>query len=154
MIQKNIPKQYTETTKEHEEQTMQAIRGYMQFISGIMAMVMMLASMWAIPASASIVGTGELLTEQRADIDRQALMEMLERDDVKGTLASMGVGEQEVRDRIQSLTPSELADFKQQLAEAPAGEGVVGIIVLFLLVFIITDMLCATDIFPFIRCLR
>ncbi|MEH6356864.1 MAG: PA2779 family protein [Marinobacter sp.] len=133
---------------------MQAIRDYRQSISGIMAMVMMLASIWAIPASASIVGTGELLTEQRADIDRQALMEMLERDDVKGTLASLGVGEQDVRDRIQSLTPSELTDFKQQLAAAPAGEGVVGIIVLFLLVFIITDMLCATDIFPFVRCLR
>ncbi|MGO1693377.1 MAG: PA2779 family protein [Marinobacter sp.] len=133
---------------------MQAIRSYTQSISAIMTLVMVLSSMWAIPASASIVGTGELLTEQRADIDREALMGMLEREDVKSTLTSMGVGEQEVRDRIQSLTPSELADFKQQLAEAPAGEGVVGIIVLFLLVFIITDILCATDIFPFINCIR
>lgn len=133
---------------------MQAIRSYTQSVSAIMTLMMMLSSMWAIPASASIVGTGELLTEQRADIDRDALMGMLERDEVKSTLASMGVGEQEVRDRIQSLTPSELADFKQQLAQAPAGEGVVGIIVLFLLVFIVTDMLCATDIFPFINCIR
>jgi len=133
---------------------MQAIRSYTQSVSAIMVLVMILSSMWAIPASANIVGTGELLTEQRADIDREALMSMLEREDVKGALASMGVGEQEVRERIQSLTPSELADFKQQLAEAPTGEGVVGIIVLFLLVFIITDMLCATDIFPFINCIR
>ncbi|MBQ0831540.1 PA2779 family protein [Marinobacter sp.] len=133
---------------------MQAIRSYTQSVSAIMALVMILSSMWAIPASANIVGTGELLTEQRADVDREALMGMLEREDVKSTLASMGVGEQEVRDRIQSLTPSELADFQQQLAEAPTGEGVVGIIVLFLLVFIITDMLCATDIFPFINCIR
>ena len=133
---------------------MQAIRSYTQSISGIMALVMMLTSMWAIPASASIVGTGELLTQQRADIDRQALMGMLDREDIKSTLSSMGVGEQDVRDRIQSLTPSELADFKHQLAQAPAGEGVVGIIVLFLLVFIFTDMLCATNIFPFVRCLR
>ncbi len=133
---------------------MQAIRSYTQTVSAIMTLVMLLSSMWAIPASASIVGTGELLTEQRADIDREALMGMLEREDVKSTLVNMGVGEQEVRDRIQSLTPSELADFKQQLAEAPAGEGVVGIIVLFLLVFIVTDMLCATNIFPFINCIR
>lgn len=133
---------------------MQAIRSYSQSVSAIMTLVMILSSMWAIPASASIVGTGELLTEQRADLDRDALMGMLEREDVKSTLANMGVGEQEVRDRIQSLTPSELADFKQQLAQAPAGEGVVGIIVLFLLVFIITDMLCATNIFPFINCIR
>lgn len=133
---------------------MQNIRSYTQSISAIMTLVMLFSSMWAIPASASIVGTGELLTEQRADIDRAELMSMLEREDVKSTLATMGVGEQEVKDRIQSLTPAELADFKQQLAEAPAGEGVVGIIVLFLLVFIITDILCATDIFPFINCIR
>lgn len=133
---------------------MQAIRSYTQSVSAIMTLVMVLSSMWAIPASANIVGTGELLTEQRADIDREALMNMLDREDVKGALASMGVGEKEVRDRIQSLTPAELADFKQQLAEAPTGEGVVGIIVLFLLVFIVTDMLCATDIFPFINCIR
>ena len=133
---------------------MQTIRSYTQSVSAIMTLVMILSSMWAIPATASIVGTGELLTEQRADIDREALTGMLEREDVQNTLASMGVGEKEVRDRIQSLTPSELSDFKQQLAEAPTGEGVVGIIVLFLLVFIITDMLCATDIFPFINCVR
>ncbi|MGO1462112.1 MAG: PA2779 family protein [Marinobacter sp.] len=133
---------------------MQTIRSYTQSVSAIMTLVMILSSMWAIPASASIVGTGELLTEQRADVDRAALMGMLEREDVKNTLASMGVGEKEVQDRIQSLTPAELADFQQQLAEAPTGEGVVGIIVLFLLVFIITDMLCATNIFPFINCIR
>ena len=133
---------------------MQAIRSYTQSVSAIMTLIMILSSMWAIPASASIVGTGELLTEQRADIDREALMGMLEREDVKTALANMGVGEQEVQDRIQSLTPAELADFKQQLAQAPAGEGVVGIIVLFLLVFIITDMLCATNVFPFINCIR
>lgn len=133
---------------------MQNLRSYTQSISAIMTLVMLFSSMWAIPASASIVGTGELLTEQRADIDRAELISMLEREDVKSTLATMGVGEQEVRDRIQSLTPAELADFKQQLAEAPAGEGVVGVIVLFLLVFIVTDMLCATDIFPFVNCIR
>lgn len=133
---------------------MQTIRSYTQSVSAIMTLVMILSSMWAIPASANIVGTGELLTEQRADVDREALMGMLEREDVKNTLASMGVGEKEVQDRIQSLTPAELADFQQQLAEAPTGEGVVGIIVLFLLVFIITDMLCATNIFPFINCIR
>lgn len=62
---------------------MQAIRSYTQSVSAIMALVMVLSSMWAIPASANIVGTGELLTEQRADVDREALMGMLEREDVK-----------------------------------------------------------------------
>jgi hypothetical protein len=34
------------------------------------------------------------------------------------------------------------------------GQDVVGIIVLFLLVFIVTDLLCATNIFSFINCIR
>ena len=88
------------------------------------------------------------------DIDRQQLLEMLEQQEVKEKLAELGVSEDQVAERIQNLTPAELADFEQQLAEAPTGEGVVGVIVLFLLVFIITDMLCATDLFSFINCIR
>ncbi|ROT99814.1 hypothetical protein EB809_10060 [Marinobacter sp. R17] len=133
---------------------MHTIRQYNRPIATLMSIVMLLFTLAAAPASASVVGTGELLTQQRADIDREDLTRMLARDDVKQALSDMGVSEQEVRDRIQSLTPSELASFKQQLADAPTGEGVVGIIVLFLVIFIITDMLCATDIFPFINCIR
>ncbi|MGS7337782.1 PA2779 family protein, partial [Enterobacter kobei] len=46
------------------------------------------------------------------------------------------------------------AQFNQQLDQAPAGAGVVGIIVLFLVIFIITDMLCATNIFNFVKCIN
>lgn len=133
---------------------MYTLRVYTRPIAALMTLSMLLLSIWATPAAAAVVGTGELLTEQRADIDRQALNQMLERDDVQQALVDMGVSKGEVQERIQSLTPSELADFKQQLAEAPAGQDVVGIIVLFLLVFIVTDMLCATDIFPFVNCIR
>ncbi|WP_165857371.1 PA2779 family protein [Marinobacter sp. JSM 1782161] len=133
---------------------MDIIRQCSRPIAGFMSLMMLCFTLFAAPASASVVGTGELLNQQQADIDRQALMQMLERDDVKQTLVDMGVSQDEVRDRIQSLTPSELASFKQQLADAPTGEGVVGIIVLFLVIFIVTDMLCATDIFPFVNCIR
>lgn len=133
---------------------MYTLRVYTRPIAALMTLSMLLLSIWATPAAAAVVGTGELLTEQRADIDRQALNQMLEREDVQQALVDMGVSKGEVQERIQSLTPSELADFKQQLAEAPAGQDVVGIIVLFLLVFIVTDMLCATDIFPFVNCIR
>jgi|TARA_R110000850_G_C9660431_1_gene435530 hypothetical protein len=119
-----------------------------------MAIMMAFGSVWASSASAGMVGTGELLTEQRTDLDRQSLLNMLEQDEVKEKLAEMGVSQEQVEQRIQNLTPEELSAFEQQLAEAPVGEGVVGIIVLFLLVFIITDMLCATNIFPFINCIR
>lgn len=133
---------------------MQSIRVYLRHISLFMVLAMGLATTWSATAVAGVVGTGDVLTEQRAEVDRQSLMTMLERDEVKDALSTMGVDQAEVENRIQSLTPSELADFNDQLAEAPVGQDVVGIIVLFLLVFIVTDMLCATNIFSFINCIR
>ena len=124
---------------------MQTLRNHLRYVSFVMAIMMAFGSVWASSASAGMVGTGELLTEQRTDLDRQSLLNMLERDEVKEKLAEMGVSQEQVEQRIQNLTPEELSSFEQQLAEAPVGEGVVGIIVLFLLVFIITDMLCATN---------
>lgn len=133
---------------------MQSIRGYLRQISLLMILAMGFATTLSTTAVAGVVGTGDVLTEQRADVDRQSLMTMLDRQDVQDALGTMGVDKSEVENRIQSLTPSELADFNDQLAEAPVGQDVVGIIVLFLLVFIITDMLCATNVFSFINCIR
>jgi hypothetical protein len=120
-----------------------------------MVVLMSLATVWASPAVAGVVGTGELLSEQRVEVDRASLLSMLEQQEVKDKLAAMGVSQDDVEKRINNLTPAELSSFQQQLAEAPAGQnGVVGVIVLFLLVFIVTDMLCATDIYPFVNCIR
>ncbi|MDI9243957.1 PA2779 family protein [Marinobacter sp. CHS3-4] len=133
---------------------MSAMRSYLRQISFFVVMAVALATTWSAPAVSAVVGTGDVLTEQRAEVDRQSLMNMLERKDVQQTLSTMGVEKSEVESRIQSLTPSELADFNDQLADAPVGQDVVGVVVLFLLVFIITDMLCATNIFSFINCIN
>jgi hypothetical protein len=105
-------------------------------------------------ANAAMLGTPEVLQEQHQQVDRQQLRAMLEDQQVQQKLQDMGVERAQVEQRIDSLTPAELAQFNQQLAEEPAGAGVVGVIVLFLVIFIITDMLCATDLFTFVKCLR
>ena len=133
---------------------MSGIRKHLRYVSFFMAMMIALGSVWSTTAAASMVGTGEMIGQQQVQLDRQELISMLDRQDVQNKLADLGVSQDQVKERIQNLTPSELADFERQLAEAPAGEGVVGIIVLFLLVFIVTDMLCATDVFSFVNCIR
>ena len=105
-------------------------------------------------ANAAMIGTGEVLTEQQQQVDRQQLLSMLDDQQVKDKLLAMGVERDQVENRINNLTSAELAQFNQQLSEAPAGAGIVGIIVLFLVIFIITDMLCATDIFSFVKCIN
>lgn len=105
-------------------------------------------------ANAAMIGTGEVLTEQQQQVDRQQLLSMLDDQQVKEKLLAMGVERDQVENRINNLTSAELSQFNQQLSEAPAGAGVVGIIVLFLVIFIITDMLCATDLFSFVKCIN
>lgn len=105
-------------------------------------------------ANAAMVGTAEVLQQQQQQFDRQQLLGMLDDQGVQQKLQDMGVDKSQVQARISSLTSAELAQFNQQLSEAPAGAGVVGIIVLFLVIFIVTDMLCATDIFSFVKCIN
>ncbi|MNP00283.1 hypothetical protein D3C76_920720 [compost metagenome] len=78
---------------------------------------------------------------------------MLDDEGVQNKLKELGVERSVVEKRISSLTNEELAQFNQQLDKAPAG-GIVGVILLVLLIFVITDLLCITHIFTFVRCQR
>ncbi|WP_312945602.1 PA2779 family protein [Stutzerimonas kunmingensis] len=105
-------------------------------------------------AQAAMIGTPEVVAEHQQQVDRQQLLTMLDDQDVQKKLEAMGVEHDQVEKRINGLTAAELAQFNQQLDQAPAGAGVVGVIVLFLVIFIITDMLCATNIFNFVNCIN
>ena len=53
------------------------------------------------------------------------------------------------------MTDAEIAQINQRLSSLPAGSSsVVGAILIVFIVFVITDVLGATDIFPFIRPIR
>ncbi len=133
---------------------MTLMRSAKPIISIMLSVVFMLTSIGSVSARTAMVGTHEMIAEQQVSVDRQSLKHMLSDQDVQDKLASMGVTPEQVEQRINSLTPSELASFNSQLSAAPSGAGVAGIIVLFLLVFILTDALCVTDIFSFVRCAR
>lgn len=122
-------------------------------LAAVLAASQLLLVAQAPVAQASMIGTTEVLQAQQQQVDRQQLLSMLEDRGVQDKLASLGVERDQVEQRIQSLTNAELAQFNQQLSEAPAG-GIIGIIVLFLVIFIITDLLCATDIFSFVKCIN
>lgn len=127
-----------------------------RYLSIMLTAVFMLTSLASIHAQAStaMVGTHEVLADQQINVDRDALKSMLSDEAVQEKMASMGVSPDQVEKRIDSLTAAELAQFNAQLEEGPAGAGVVGVIVLFLLVFVVTDILCVTNIYRFINCAR
>ncbi|WKC37049.1 PA2779 family protein [Ectopseudomonas chengduensis] len=126
----------------------------MRRLAAITALFHLLLVVQIPAANAAMVDTHEVIAEQQHKVDQEQLMSMLDDEQVKEKLVSMGVDRDQVESRIASLTPAELAQFNQQLDQAPAGAGVVGIIVLFLVIFIITDMLCATNIFNFVKCIN
>ena len=130
------------------------MRSTKRYLSILLTALFMLTSMASLQAQAAMVGTGEAVAQQQLSVDRAELKAMLDDQEVQAKLASLGVSQDQVEKRIDSLTADELADFNSQLDDAPAAAGVVGIIVLFLVIFIITDMLCATNVYSFVNCVN
>lgn len=106
------------------------------------------------PLQAAMVSTDELVSTQQAAMDRQDLAAVLDRADVQQKLVTMGVSLDEVEQRIAQMTDAEVAQLNQQIADLPAGADVVSLLVLLFIVFVVTDVIGATDIFPFIRPVR
>lgn len=103
------------------------------------------------PVQAAMLGNGELLQQAQQQVDRERLATMLERSDVQQQLISFGVDPDAAKARVASMTDSEVAQLNQNIGELPAGGDVLAIVVLIFIVFVITDVLGATDIFPFIQ---
>jgi hypothetical protein len=103
-------------------------------------------------AQAALVGTDVVISAAKKDEVRAKLGALLARDDVQQALAARGVGAAELRARVAALTDEEAARLSAQLDELPAGgDSVLGIAVFVFLVLLFTDILCFTDIFPFVK---
>ena len=100
---------------------------------------------------AAIVSNEQIIHKIDQANDRAALLQTIKREDVQAQLSSMGVSSADVETRINQMTHEEIAQLNQQMAELPAGGSVVGIILLIFIIFVITDVIGATDIFPFIH---
>lgn len=103
------------------------------------------------PAQASMVSTTEALAQERLSVDRALLAEMIDREGVTQQMLELGVDPEAAKARVASMTDEEIRQLNQHLAEMPAGGDALGVLLLLFVVFVITDMLGATDIFPFIH---
>lgn len=103
------------------------------------------------PAQAAMVGTAQVLAAEQGRLDRDKLASLLEREDLQRQLSALGVDVQHAKARVAGLTDAEVAQLNQRIAELPAGGNALGVILLILIIFIITDALGATDIFPFVH---
>ena len=108
-------------------------------------------------AHAGVITTREVLDEQRTAYERQELQALVEDERIQNRLAAMGVDPDQLHDRIGAMTDQELAKVNDAIERLPAGGGhgvvggILGVLLLVFIVFVITDVIGATDIFPFIQ---
>jgi len=128
---------------------MSMIQRLKRFIS--MLLVAAMVGGQAMPLQAAMIGTDTLLQQGQAQYDREQLVQLLERDEVQSQMQAMGVDMAAAKQRVAQMTDSEVQQLNARLAEMPAGGDALGVILLIFLIFVITDIIGATDIFPFIH---
>jgi hypothetical protein len=126
----------------------------MRFITRPMAWLLsaMLTFMPILPAQAAMIGTGEIVSPAQSGLADERLQRFLDRDETRQQLQEWGVSADWVETRLNSLTDAELARIHQEIDSLDAGgTNILGILLVIFIIFVITDVIGATDIFPFIH---
>lgn len=102
-------------------------------------------------AQASLVGTEIITAAASAQQNRAQLNALLARQDVRDALLSRGVDLADAQARVGALTDDEIQQLAKQIDEMPAGGDALGVVLAVLIILLILDLACLTDIFPFIK---
>ena len=101
--------------------------------------------------NAAIISTSDLVAEQQSHVDREYLLNSLDREEVQVALVSQGVDLEMAKLRVAGMTDSEVRTLNAKMDALPAASGVVGTVVFILIVLLITDLVGVTDVYPFIN---
>jgi hypothetical protein len=96
---------------------------------------------------ASMVSTGAVVESQSIDDTRTQLNTLLAREDVRDELIRLGVDPEMATERINDMTPTQLLQFRDNVAELPAGAGALEVIGIVFLVLLILEFLGVTNVF-------
>ena len=98
------------------------------------------------PAQAGLVGTQDLVNNPSISQDIASL-----RQSIVQQLVVLGVESEQAHVRVASLSDTQVSEISGRINELPAGADAGGILLTIFIVFVITDVIGATDIFPFIH---
>lgn len=90
-------------------------------ISRLAAALCASAFLFSAPASAGMIGTGELAAEAQAKQDRERIKAQAARPEVAKQLQALGVPPQDVQARVDALTEEEARSLAGRLNALPAG---------------------------------
>ncbi len=114
----------------------------------LVTVVMGLIVMAGMPqtVNAGMVGTSSMLNQALGQLDQQQA-----RQTIQAQLIELGVSSEMAKVRTASLSDQQVADIVTRLQDLPAGADAGGTILAIFIIFVITDVIGATDIFPFIH---
>lgn len=104
-----------------------------------------------LPAQAAIIGNDQVVNRGLSHQTRDGLQQLFKQEAAQQQLQEWGVNPDQIKGRIDRLTDAELARINQQVNDLQAGGDVLGVLLVLFLVFVLTDIFGATDIFPFIN---
>ncbi len=114
----------------------------------LMAAMMIVVGLLSTTAQAAMVSTDTIVASTSQQETRQQVMAILDQEEARDTLLSLGVEPAEVEQRVQNMSTAELQAFSQQVEDMQAGGSVVGAVVLIFVILIVLDLLGTTNIFP------
>lgn len=86
-----------------------------------------------------------------SSIAQPSVSELFENPQLLSQLQTMGVDTEQLNARLAAMTPAERQQLSERLGEMPAGQDILSMAFALFVLFVITDMLGATDIFPFVN---
>lgn len=118
----------------------------------VTAFVLLFMQLLVVPAAqAAMVGNDAVIQQQdRAEL-KAKVMQVMDHKAAAQTLEKYGVDKEQVSQRLDRLTDQELQQLAQKADELPAGQSVLGAVLLIILILILLDLLGATNIFPAIH---
>ena len=105
---------------------------------------------FSIPAQAAMVATAQIVADASGQVFDQKVMQQ-QRDWIQARLEAGGVSQADSALRVSSLSDNQVIQVHQRMDEMPTGAGAAGAVLFVFVVLAITDLMGATDIFPFIR---
>lgn len=115
-----------------------------------MLMILLISLFQIQAAQAAMVTTDSAIQSQQLQMDRAQIIDLFAQENLRNQLTQMGVDTDAAADRIANMTDAEITQLNETLQNAPAGEGVVGVLLTVFVVLIITDALGVTDVFNFV----
>jgi hypothetical protein len=118
----------------------------------MLAATMAVTTFAASKAQAEMVSTASAIAKYQALADKERLLGELQSDEIRSEMIGMGIDPVEAEARLSAMTDQEIAARLEILENDPAGANdIIGALLTIFLILLITDLLCLTRVFKFVR---